>query len=335
MVFTEKTFSQCLSSLNDINAILFFQTNFGLACEMADKIKKTFQQEEVVIIDFQDDEKGFIQKLQNELCDGFFSSKKLIKVYNFKPNGKSKIKDELKFLNDEKFNDKLILFFAPELDGKSAIKNVFEKGDFTASIACYDDDEKIASEYISQFCQEHQLKIAPQAQKSISEMLHGDRIMLKGELEKLLMLYGNSSVITEQDVENAIENEQEFNPVDLCDAVLSGNTIKAIKLFDMFKTSEEGSNNIILIVRMFINNIENLMQMRDGIDNNLTSIDEAIKFIFWKRKNIIQKILQTLSMKHLEWFFSKLLEIEKSAKKYGNDIATRLFENNIILYKVK
>ena len=63
--------------MNELNAILFFQTNFGLACEIADKIKQKFQQEEIVIIDFQDDEKSFMQKLQNELCDGFFSTKKL------------------------------------------------------------------------------------------------------------------------------------------------------------------------------------------------------------------------------------------------------------------
>ena len=331
MVFTEQSLSKCLSSLNELNAILFFQTNFGLACEIADKIKQKFQQEEVIIIDFQDDEKSFIQKLQNELCDGFFSTKKLIKVYNFKPNGKSKIKDELKLLNEQKYTDKLILFFAPELDGKSAIKTLFEKGDFTASIACYDDDEKTASEYIIKYCNENNLPIKTQKKKMISEMLHGDRFLLKGELDKLLMLYGNEHLITEDDVDNSIETLQEFDATALADNILTGNTTQAIKIFDLLKSGEETDKNVINIVRSLYYIFNRLLQTKQSIENNTTSIEEATKFTFWKRKATEQKILSTLTSKHFENYIKKIFEIEKSAKKYGNDIALRLFEKNIIL----
>ena len=140
MVFTETTFQNCIEKINEINAIFFFQPNFGLATTFAEKIQQNYTYDEIVVIDFQDVEKTFIAILKEYICDSFFATKKIIKIYNFKPNGRSKLKDELKFLNDKNIKDKLVLFFAPELDGKSSFKTLFEKGDFTASIACYDDD---------------------------------------------------------------------------------------------------------------------------------------------------------------------------------------------------
>ena len=40
MVFTEKTFDECLSNLDELNAILLLGQNFGLATILGDKIKQ-------------------------------------------------------------------------------------------------------------------------------------------------------------------------------------------------------------------------------------------------------------------------------------------------------
>ena len=147
-----------------------------------------------------------------------------------------------------------------------------------------------------------------------------------------MILFGKDHVITTEDINNTIENEQEFNPVEFVDLILSQNTIKAIKMFDLLKSGED--YNIILIVRSFLFNIDNLLKMKQAIENNITTIEEATKFVFWKRKAIVQQILKNLTTKHFEFYIKKLYEIEKDAKKYGNDIATRLFEKNIILKKI-
>ena len=54
MVFTEKTFDKCLSTLEELNAILLLGQNFGLATILGDKIKQTFLPEETIIIVYGD-----------------------------------------------------------------------------------------------------------------------------------------------------------------------------------------------------------------------------------------------------------------------------------------
>lgn len=332
MVFTENTFKNCLSKLNEINAILFFQPNFGLAVNMAEQIKQNFEHDEVVVLDFQDIEKTFIQTLQDNLCDGFFATKKIIKVYNFKPNGKSKLKDEIKFLNEQKFNDKIVLFFAPELDGKSTFKTIFEKGSLTASIACYEDDEKTANQYINDYFSERNIKIQPNAIKIMAEMLHGDRQLLKSECEKII-LYCNNNEITEDDINNMVINEQSANPISFADNLLSGNIKQAIKEFNLL---EKEDTQIILICRSFIRSVEEIMSIKQQILNG-TNEEIAIKskFLFWKRIPLVKKSVQILTMKALENYIKISLQTEKMSKIYGNDIAKQYFIRNAILFNIK
>ena len=71
MVFTEKTFDKCLSTLEELNAILLLGQNFGLATILGDKIKQTFLPEETIIIDYQDCDKNFGSLLFGMLGDDF------------------------------------------------------------------------------------------------------------------------------------------------------------------------------------------------------------------------------------------------------------------------
>ena len=332
MVFTETTFQNCIEKINEINAILFFQPNFGLATTFAEKIQQNYTYDEIVVIDFQDVEKTFISILKEYICDSFFATKKIIKIYNFNPNGRSKLKDELKFLNDKNIKDKLVLFFAPELDGKSAFKTLFEKGDFTASIACYNDDEKTAIQVIRNFFTEKNVKITEDAIKMMAEMLHGDRKMLMSECEKIF-LYCNNKEITLHDIEKAIINEQSANPIAFSDYLLAGNIKKAIKEFDLINKED---NQIILLTRLFIKSVEEILSIKN-ITQNGANIDEVIKskFIFWKRVPLIKTAIQASTIKMLENYIKIAVNTEKIAKTYGNDIAKQYFIRNVILFKVR
>ena len=332
MIFTEQTLSKCIDNLHSLNAVLFFQTNFGLALEMSKRIQEQFVCDEVVILDFQDIEKHFAQTLKEQLCDGFFATRKIIKVYNFKPTGKSKLKEELKFLNDNKIIDKLILLFAPDLDGKATIKTFFEKGDFTASIACYNDDEQTAVDFIDNFFKSRQIVIEKQAVKEMASMLHGDRKNLISECEKI-MLYTNNCQITIEDVNKAIINEQVADPGACIDGLLSGQLSKALQEFEL---CEKEDIQMILFARLFMRSVEEALDIKNMLSNG-TDIDAAIKakFIFWKRIPLVKLavIKNTISM--LENYIKIALQVERMAKIYGNDIAKYYFIRNIVFYSIK
>ncbi len=65
MLCTEKTFTKCEGALanGELQAVLFFEENFGLASILADRLERQFQPEEKIILDYQDIEKDFKARL--------------------------------------------------------------------------------------------------------------------------------------------------------------------------------------------------------------------------------------------------------------------------------
>jgi DNA polymerase-3 subunit delta len=332
MIFTELTFNKCLSKLDSINAILFFQQNFGLASEMADKIKQNFAHDEIVVLDFQDIEKNFSSVLQENLCDSFFSSSKIIKVYNFKPNGRSKLKDELLFLNKNNYKNKIVLFFAPELDGKSSFKTFFEKGDSTASIACYGDDENKAKQCIQNFFSEKSIAISQQAICLMAKMLHGDRKTLISECEKMA-IYSNNNEITIEDVENIIVDNSVVDPITFVDNLLAGNIKQAVFEFEILK---KDCMSIIPLIRIFIQSVELLLSIKtmvqDGIDVNTAM---KSKFVFWKRIPLLKIAIANTTIGMLEKYIAIAIQVEKVAKLYNENIALNYFDRKLILSRIR
>ena len=326
MVFTEKTFSKCLDKINELNAILFFGKNFGLATVLCDKIKETFKPEETVILDYQDIDKNIGITIHGLLGNDFFSTKKLIKVFNTKP----KILKEITFLDEEFFNDKLIVFFAPEVDGKTALKTFFEKSESLASISCYEDDERTAIEVIKLYANENNISFTEDAINIMAEMTHGDRRDLLNELEKIKLLsQSKKENITAEFINSTLETEQEFNPFNLFDYILLKQTGKAVKEFQLFKANQE---QIIMLTRLFLKNLNDTLVMKQEVENG-ENIDFVIKkhFVFFKRITSVKKILQTATTKQLINYIKEVQQIEKNAKIYGNDIATSLFEKEFIV----
>lgn len=327
MIFTEKTFNKCLSNLHDMNAVLFLGQNFGLATILGDNIKQTFSPDETIILDYQDCDKNFSQLLFSMLGKDFFSKKKLIKIFNFK----GKIGNDLKFLNEKKFEDKLALFFAPELDSKCATKFFFEKGERTASIICYNDELKTSIDVINYYCEKNGLLIELDAVQQLAEMLHGDRRVLMNELEKISLTFvaDNKRKITAEDINNMVETEQEFNPSVMIDYILSGDITSANREFELLKKDDV---QIISIVKMFEKSLIGIAEMKQMADNGML-IDDVIKarFVFFKRIPLVRKILTIINEKKICSYFQHLSQIEKYAKIYGNDIARTHFEKYFLV----
>ncbi len=327
MVFTENTFDKCVNSINDINAILFFGSNFGLGTILGDKIKNVFAPEDIIILDYEDLEKNVSMILQEQIANDFFSKKKLIKVYNVK----GKILKDIQFLNDKKFNDKLILFFAPEIDGKSGLKIFFEKSNLLVSINCINDDERTATHVINEFCKDNNLKMTTEANNLMCEMLKGDRKALLTELEKIKLFYlnDNNVIVNEDEIEKLIQTYQSFNPFNFVDYILSNNIDKALSEYNLLK--EEGTQ-MIMFVRFFTKSLNDFIDMKKNLQNGMT-LEQVlrIKFIFFKRINIVKYILSHITLQKLEQYLQYAFKIEKIAKIYGNDIAIVYFEKIVLL----
>ena len=335
MLFTEKTFDKCLEKVltGGLQAILFTGNNFGLSTILGDKLVEGFKPEEKILLDYQDDtkEKPFFLNLKSNLQNGFFSNKKIIKIFNIKSSkGVSK---SFEFLENESFNDKLILIFGNEIDGKNELKTFFEKGQKIACVNLYEDDENLANSIVKNFFSEKNIFIENNAISLIGQKLHGDRKELLNECEKILLCYNDKKSITAQDVELTIENEQGSDLVLLVDNILSGNVKQSFLQLSFFE-KEEGQ--LIVILRFFIKTINDLLDIKNNISNGV-SIEEAIKykFFFWKRIPYIKLAISKSTIKLLTNYIKIALQSEKMVKMYGENIAKNFFIKNILLFNVR
>ena len=334
-IFTEKTFNKCLSMVlsGEITAILFTGKNFGLSIELSNKIIQAFNPDEKITLDYTDDakESPFIAELQSNLQDGFFSSKKVIKVFNIK--SKKGISRSLYFLNNDEIKDKIVIFFGDEIDGKSELKHFFDKGEKTACVSLYEDDERTANECVKEIFANKKINIANDAIDKIANLLHGDRGVLISECEKLELYCKDKQEITINDVLIAVNDVVETNLANFVDNVLAGNAIKTVQEFD--KLTEE-SGSLILISRMIIKIATNILLMKKSIENG-ESVEQVIKsnFIFYKRIPLVKQILSRTTTQAIENYIKNTIQIEKFTKIYGEKIAKQIFIKAIILSNIR
>ena len=330
MLFTDKTFAKCLQKIanGEVKSVLFAGSNYGLATIFTDEIVQMFQPDEKILLDFLNNDGNFGIKLHSLLGNDFFSAKKIIKVYNIS----SKVIKDIKFLDEEIITDKIIIFFGNELEGKSALKTFFEKGNSTACVNCYNDDEGTAKEAIVNFFATKNVNISQEAVLEMARMLHGDRGLLLNECEKLL-LYCNGKDITMAEVNDAITNEQSVNPSHLADLILAGDTKQAFKEFELF---EKEDIQIIMFIRLFLRAIEEILDIQNIVLSG-QPIELAIKskFIFWKRIPLVKKIVTSVPKTLLDNYITIALQTEKKAKIYGNEIAKKYFIRNALLYNLR
>ena len=337
MLFTEKTFDKCLNNLinNNIKAILFTGTNYGLAGYLADKIVNVLRPIEKIFLDYQDIDKNFAQTLQPMLENDFFSTKRIIKIYNVK----NKANKELQFLTKENIAntiiDKLIILFGTaDIDGRSALKLLFDKSQKNlACISCYDDDEQKAIEVIKEFFAERKFKINNDAVIAMAKMLHGDRNLLISECEKMALYCNKNKNITINEINLAIQNNQEASPFAFSDYLLSGDVKSAIQEFDELCNDDA---QIIQIMRLFLKVVNDILIMKQDIVYNGKNIDNVIKehFVFFKRMSIVKKILTVTNVQTIENYIKIAIQTEKMAKIYSDEIAKQYFIKNAILSKL-
>lgn len=328
MRFTSKTFENCIEGIlnGEINAVLFSGNNYGLATVLTDNLSNSYRPEEKTFLDYQDDtkDKPFIQSLYADLQSGFFSSKKIIKVYNI--SSKKGIAKDLAFLEEQNFIDKFVIFFAEDLQSRCELKTFFEKGKRIACVDLYEDTEDEAKTVIKSFFSERNIEIESDAILMIAKLLHGDRLALLQECEKMVY-YCNGEKITPEAVNNAIESEQKGDLMNFIDNMLAGNRLRSFEEFDLLVQDDV---QMIMLVRFFLRQVQSTWALKQEMDSG-KSWDEIGTKIFWKRKGLVKIAVSKITKLTFDKYVKNILNIEKIAKEYGNSIARSYFVKLFLL----
>ncbi len=221
-----------------------------------------------------------------------------------------------------------IVIKSSNLEKKSKLRNLFEKGKNIICTPVYQDDTRILNLTIQNFLSENKLSLSQEIKNILIERSKGDRINLKNELLKLKNLSISKNKLSTDDVIKLSNLAENYSVFELSDNYLAKNSKKVSNILNENNYSSE---DCILIIRTILNKSKRLLKIRTEADNN-SNIDQVISTfkppIFWKEKDIVKKQVQSWSTNEVKEIIFKINDLEALVKK--NTTNSMLFVSNFI-----
>lgn len=196
--------------------------------------------------------------------------------------------------------DALIVIEGGELTTRSSLRKLFE-GEKTcaAAIACYGDEGRGLQEVIRETLATHNLRPSPDAMGFLIENLGSDRMVTRGELEKLALYKGGEGTIELEDCLAAIGDNGTTTFDDIIYSAANGNSSGLDKA--LLRTFDEGQSPIA-IIRAATRHFQRLHlaagQMQKGMN-----ADQAMKTL---RPPVIFKVADAFRAQLRRWTPDKI-----------------------------
>ena len=319
---------QLINSINSksFQSFLIYGPNEGLIRENINAIFKNFtgeiECEKVNINGKQLDES--ISLLNDEISTiSLFSEKKFIVLESVKERHATIIEDALEL----DFKDTCMIVKQDNLTKSSKIRKLFETSKIHFSLACYDDDKKVLSSLLEKFQKEHSIKFDSDVKSFLLNNLSNDRMVIKNELEKILLsLSKDDQIVDIEKLKYILHDSAHTDLQQINNSILFGDIEKGSKSLE--KLFNLGTNPIA-ILKSFNNFIIRIrltqVELRKG-----KQFDEAIKVlrppVFWKEKsdfkrhclmwpsNVIENIINEVLSSEIKCMTNNLIAKEQCEK---------------------
>ena len=314
---------------NKINFFLFYGENEGQKIDVIQSNFKEFTKENT----FKYSEKDVIENKQllfeSIYSKSFFENEKLILISDVT----DKIFDLIEKIISDNVSDVIIILIAKRLDKKSKIRNFFEKEKNALVVPFYEDNSQTLITIAKKVLVENKINLSQENLNFIIERSQGDRINLKNELQKIVLLSKDKKKIDLNDISKITNLSENYSAGELVDNCLCKNKKRTLNILNENIPSTEDN---ILILRTFLNKLKRLRKLRLSF-NESKNIDQTINSfkppIFWKDKDLIKQQIKMWELNDIETFIVDLSNTERLIKK-NPQISSQIL-NNMILDKFK
>ena len=306
------------------NLHLMYGNNEGIKNEIINEVYIKNFEGEVLKYDEQEILNNKDEFISNLLNKSLFLESKIIII----SRSSDKLIDIINEILDREIIDTKIIIKCSNLEKKSKLRNLFEKGNQLICTPVYEDDYRALNSIIQKFLRENKFSLSQEIKNLLIERSKGDRIFLKSELSKLKSLSLSKNKLSTGDVVKLTNLAENFSVFELSDNYLAKNSKKVSNILNENNYSSE---DCILILRTILNKSKRLLKIRNEIDNN-SNIDQVISNfkppIFWKEKDIVKKQIQSWSTNEVKGIIFKINELEVLVKK--STVNSMLFVSNFV-----
>tara|TARA_A100001011_G_scaffold398885_1_gene504982 strand:+ start:1586 stop:2590 length:1005 start_codon:yes stop_codon:yes gene_type:complete len=317
-----------VSLLSKYNSSLIYGENIGLKDDIKNEIKIFFKDSEY--FNFNQDEIIKNPSLLSEQINNtsLFSKKKIIFVNEVS----DKIKVHIEEFVQNPNTDIKIFLIAQTLEKKSLIRKIFEKEKDLGIIACYQDNERTLSEYISKKLTGY-TGLTQQIINHIIKNSGLDRKTILNEVNKIKSLFSDKKIQIYR-LPELLNNNNNLDFDDVRDTCFNGEKEKLnINLGNVSLQNE----NSYFYLSVLINRVEKLISLGTELkkDKNIENAFNRIRPpVFWKDKPIFLKQIKIWNEEKLNDAKKMIFETELKVKKNSVSNNSILIKNLVVnLYK--
>ena len=309
-----KIFELKKKNFEKFNFFLLYGNNKGLIQETIENQLKKKLPKNVCSYEENDILQNSENFKENLLTKSFFDDKKLIII----SRTTDKIFSIIEEIIERDIEDISLILESTQLDKKSKLRNYFEKNTKTICIPFYEDNNQTLNLLTKDFMKEKKINLSQQNINLIIERSKGDRLNLKNELNKIELYSKNKKKIDYEDILKLTNLAENHDISELVENSLAKNQRKTLNILN---ENNFGSEDCILIVRIFLSKLKRLLKLKSEFikNKNLEKTLSGYKPpIFWKEKELLKHQVKIWDYYKIEDLIIKTNNLEYEIKKNPN-----------------
>jgi DNA polymerase III subunit delta len=297
------------------SAYLIFGSDPGLVSERATLLAKALAAAapdvgEVIRLDETDIENDPDRLAIELLTMPMFGGRKIVRIETSRRVNAQMLKP----LVEDKALAGILIVEAGNLKRDDVTRVAFEKSPHAAALACYIDDGRDLDSIINEILRPLALSITPGARQMLISRLGADRVMSRGEIEKLALYAQGQSQITEDDVEAVVGDAAELTLDRIVNAAASGDGARAVTELQRALTAGESAQSVILAIQRHFTRLHRIRALADAGKSVEQVIDDIRPLIHFRQKDVLASQCRTWRPDGLETALAGIAATARAAR---------------------
>lgn len=211
----------------------------------------------------------------------------------------------------------IVVIESGNLTGRSSLRKLCEGRDDCAALPCYPDDEEGRARLARGLLQSADVRITPDALRTLAGILGEDRQSNRSEIEKLILFAGPGAEVTEDDVHASIGDSGTTSLDETIFAAADGNIADLDRSIERFWSDGGQPVGLMRSAQRHFQRLHRVAGALASGENYDSAARRLRPPVFWKVSGRFQNQSRSWSTKALEQAITRLTEAELALKTTG------------------
>lgn len=222
-----------------------------------------------------------------------------------------------RFLRDLPPGDSVVVVEAGELAARSSLRRAFESAAAAVAIACYADGRRELEALAREVLGAHKVTASGEAMAYLATHLGSDRLLSRGELEKLALYAGDGSAVGLEEVRASIGDSAALDLDDIVLAAAEGDVAQVERALE--RAFQEGEMPVT-VIRAAMRHFQRLSLLAARLAQGMSEEDALRSLrppLFFRVQDRVRRQLRLWPESRVTKALTVLLEAEINAKRTG------------------